>query len=490
MKRIVFTLTAVCICCTVPAQTQKGMDIDGEALWDESGNSVSMPDANTVAIGAQVNDGNGSNSGHVRIYTWSGNVWVQKGTDIDGAAGNNRFGKSVSMPDEVTFAAGAYLNDASGQNAGHARIFTWNGSSWTQKGAAINGEAANDWSGWSVSMPDANTVAIGAHHNGGNGADAGHVRIYTWNVSAWVQKGTDIDGEAAGDGSGISVSMPDSNTVAIGAHGNDGSGPDAGHVRIYTWNGIAWMQKGGDIDGEAADDRSGSAVSMPDSNTVAIGAELNDGNGIDAGHARVYTWNGTAWTQKGADIDGESAGDRSGSSVSMPDANTVAIGAIFNDGNGIDAGHVRLFTWNGTAWTQKGADIDGEAAGDISGCSVSMPDTNTLAIGAVWNDGSATDAGHVRIYTYLSATTIQNIGASALRPFIFPNPTQGIVTIESAWKEPMTFTIYAIERKILLKGNLDASHPTVDLSPFPAGTYFLELASQEQVVYAEKIIRE
>jgi hypothetical protein len=46
------------------------------------------------------------------------------------------------------------------------------------------------------------------------------------------------------------------------------------------------------------------------------------------------------------DIDGEAAGDRSGSSISMPDANTLAIGAPYNDGNGSDAGHVRICAWN------------------------------------------------------------------------------------------------------------------------------------------------
>ena len=49
------------------------------------------------------------------------------------------------------------------------------------------------------------------------------------------------------------------------------------------------------------------------------------------------------WTQVGSDIDGETAGDRFGSSVALSsDGSTVAIGAYLNDGNGTDAGHVRL----------------------------------------------------------------------------------------------------------------------------------------------------
>ena len=47
-----------------------GADIDGEAAVDQSGWSVSLSsDGTTVAIGAPYNDGNGSNSGHVRIYS-------------------------------------------------------------------------------------------------------------------------------------------------------------------------------------------------------------------------------------------------------------------------------------------------------------------------------------------------------------------------------------------------------------------------------------
>ena len=50
--------------------------------------------------------------------------------------------------------------------------------------------------------------------------------------------------------------------VAIGAHGNDGNGSNSGHVRIYAWNGTSWTQQGQDIDGEAAYDLYGSSVSM------------------------------------------------------------------------------------------------------------------------------------------------------------------------------------------------------------------------------------
>ena len=134
-------------------------------------------------------------------------------------------------------------------------------------------------------------VAIGAHLNGGTGTQAGHVRVYQYSNSSWSQLGSDIDGEAAGDNFGYSVSMnSDGDRVAIGAHLNDGTASDAGHVRIYEYSNSSWSQLGIDIDGEAASDYSGNSVSMYSAgDRVAIGGHANDGADTDAGHVRVYS---------------------------------------------------------------------------------------------------------------------------------------------------------------------------------------------------------
>jgi hypothetical protein len=395
---------------------QIGADIDGENSGDQSGYSVSLSaDGTTVAIGAWLNGGNGTNSGHVRIYQWNGSTWTQKGSDIDGEAAGDYSGISVSLSaDGTTVAIGADYNDGNGTNSGHVRIYQWNAgtTSWTQKGSDINGEAANDSSGISVSLSDdGTTVAIGAKFNDGNGSDSGHVRIYQWNAgtTSWTQKGSDINGEAADDQSGISVSLSaDGTTVAIGAWLNDGNGTNSGHVRIYRWNtGTSqWTKLGSDLDGEAADDYLGVSVSLSDDGTtVAIGADFNDGNGTNSGHVRVYQWNAgtTSWTQLGSDIDGEAAGDYFGASVSLTaDGTTVAIGADYNDGNGSNSGHVRIYHWNGSTWTQRGSDIDGEAVDDYSGWSVALSDDGTtIAIGA---PGNRSNSGHVRIYSLSTIT--------------------------------------------------------------------------------------
>jgi hypothetical protein len=102
----------------------------------------------------------------------------------------------------------------------------------------IDGEAAGDYSGWSVSLSsDGDIVAIGATRNSANGPNAGkagHVRVYQRVADGWNQLGNDIDAEVTGDQSGYSVSLSsDGRIVAIGAIYNDDNGSGAGHVRVY-----------------------------------------------------------------------------------------------------------------------------------------------------------------------------------------------------------------------------------------------------------------
>ena len=66
------------------------------------------------------------------------------------------------------------------------------------------------------------------------------------------------------------------NRVAIGAWGDDDSKDDSGHVRIYDLIESMWTRVGDDIDGEAAGNYSGVCAAMSaDGNRVAIRADCN-----------------------------------------------------------------------------------------------------------------------------------------------------------------------------------------------------------------------
>ena len=183
------------------------------------------------------------------------------------------------------------------------------------------------------------------------------------------QIGADIIGENSEDKFGIEVALSaDGNTLAVGASDNDGGGTNSGHVRAYRRVSNAWLQLGSDIDGEAADDRSGNAIALSaDGNIMAIGADENDGGGTNTGSVRIYQFIGGDWSQLGSDLDGEFAYDYFGYSVSLSiDGATLAVGSLIGESSRGYTGHTRVYRWTNGAWLQLGDDIAGERSYDHS----------------------------------------------------------------------------------------------------------------------------
>ena len=104
-------------------------------------------DGTVLAISAQNNDGNGDNSGHIRVFQLDGSSWIQVGQDIDGEAEGDNSGemRTVSLSaDGSVIAIGAPGHDGNGENSGRVRVFQLDGSSWIQVGQDLDGEAAYD----------------------------------------------------------------------------------------------------------------------------------------------------------------------------------------------------------------------------------------------------------------------------------------------------------------------------------------------------------
>ena len=293
------------------------------------------------------------------------------------------------------------------ETSGTTRIFKYSTSGWIQLGGDLD-----LYSTGRVSMSgDGSTVAIVDPQ----GSDA---FIYKYDSSSgkWIQLGSKIAAFDWGNRGGESLSISDDGlTVAIGRVGQTG---DRGSTRVYRYDASSqtWLQLGASLNGENFGDKSGWSVSLSsDGNTLAIGAIYNDGNGDRSGHTRVYRYDTSAssWVKLGTDIDGDGPAKLAGYSVSLTDdGSTVAIGAIWADDGGGNSGQTRVYSFNTSSfrWEQVGNDIDGEALNDNSGNSVSISgDGNTLVIGAYKNNDGQWDAGHARIYEYdaSSATWIQ-----------------------------------------------------------------------------------
>jgi len=383
---------------------QLGDDLDGAEIGGKSGASVSLSyDGQTVAIGAPLSVNMGVKAGQVKVSKYRNGEWVQKGDIIPGELNGDQSGSSVSLSaDGNIVAVGAWCNDEAGNASGQVRVFKYDGSVWIKQGNDIYGENKNDRSGFSVSTSmDGMTVAIGAWGSDSQGKNSGHVRVFTFDGRTWNQKGLDIDGKSGGDRSGFSVNINDGGSiVAVGATHNDDNGQNSGQVRVFEYTGSKWIQLGEDINGETIADRAGWSVSLsPGGFKIAIGAIHNDDNGSNSGNVRVFRFNGTTWVQWGDAINGEANDDKSGWSVSLANNDVLAVGAPYhNDGSMSNSGHVRIFTWDDNNWKQIGEEIIGEAAGDWFGKSVSLSsDGLSVAIGAEQNDSNGNLSGNVRV---------------------------------------------------------------------------------------------
>ena len=411
---------------------QVGVDIDGEAAGDESGYSVALNDDGTIlAVGEWKNTGPlGAYQGQVRVYELSGGSWVQKGADINGEAAGDYFGTAVDLSEDgLTLAVGAPFNVGQGSTAGQVRVFTFASNTWSKLGDDIDGPSGNSLFGSSVSLSaDGRTVAIGApndEHTSGYDK-SGLVSVYSYS-GAWTQVGSrgQIEGENGdllGHLNAVDIS-DDGTVVAVGARlRNNGLVLNTGGLEVYALSGVAWVQRGSTLYGDDAEDRLGYSVSINGDGTVAAAGAIynNVGSDSNAGEVKVFSWDSSSWTQRGASIDGEGANDLFGHVVALDDAGTrLAAGTHQHDTAGSNSGRVRVFDFASTAWSQVGSSIDGESVEDNFGISVALSaDGATLAAGAQKDDGGGADAGTVRVYA-IPVESVTTEAASAGTPGIY-----------------------------------------------------------------------
>lgn len=304
---------------------QLGLDINGPANSEFGLQAKLSGDGTRLAVGAPNYSGTSTGRGLVRVFEWSGSAWVQQGPDLEGSGSNDAFGGGVHISaDGNRIAVGApEWNAVAG--VGYVRVFDWNSgtSSWDQVGSDLVGAGSGDEYGWAIRLNSSGSrIIIGGGFNDDGGTNAGHAQVFDWNGSAWVQVGTDIDGETAGDYAGAynqSVAISDGGgRVLVSSWGSDAVGPDVGLARVFRYDSVTsdWVQEGrtlfgGPNDNEAAEDdqewyqRFGFGVAMSaNGSVIGVGAPYTDlGFYEEAGNVRVFfrnfvavnVYNGSGW---------------------------------------------------------------------------------------------------------------------------------------------------------------------------------------------------
>lgn len=462
-------------------QVQIGQDIEGKNSGEQSGYSVSLSaNGDVVALGVPKNNSNQNGSGCVRVFQNISGNWIQIGQDINGTILLGGTGIDVSLSsDGKILAIGSPFISNNTNSPGNVKVYQNVNGNWTKIGQDIVGKTAGDNFGYSVSLSgNGNVLAVGAPYaTGKGGQNSGKISVYRNISGTWTQIGSDIDdGEMIGEFSGWDVSLStDGNTLAVGTL-RAGAGLNAkGKVRVYRNISGAWSKIGNDIIGENAYDTSFSVSLSSNGNVIAIGAQNNNGNGKESGHVRVYLNNSGNWIKAGQDIDGESAGDLSGKVSLSGNGNILAIGAPMNSGNGVNAGHVRIYKIISGTWLKLGTDIDGKEAGENSGFSVSISsDGNKVAIGAFRNSSNGSMSGAARVF---DITNLLSSSEFVQQKFsIYPNPTSDILNI--------SLENNLILEQVIIYNNLGqiiktATERVINVSHLAKGLYFVEVTTNQ-----------
>jgi hypothetical protein len=315
---------------------------------------VLSDDGKIVAVG------NRDDEGLVRVYEFaqasgsSSSKWRQLGNDIRGEAVGDQFSAAVSLSkDGLTLAVGGHLNNS--DDRGHVRVWKFDGDGWVQLGTDMEGEAEGNLFGYSVSLAgDGAIVAIGGQSNSQVAQRAGHVRVLRYNGLDWVQLGADIDGQAYGDQFGSAVSLStDGQTVAVGArfHDTDNVNDNVGHVRVFAFDGNDWNILGDEIQGQVPQQEFGYSVALGGDGLIcAVGDASNE--------LRVYQLNSGSWQSLGQPI---TAGQNEDSFLLISLARSgqfLAVSEQTRSGLGQVQHKVTVYMFD-NGWVQVGQELDG-----------------------------------------------------------------------------------------------------------------------------------
>ena len=278
---------------------------------DEFGFAVAVAD-DTVVVGAHYESSGGTDSGAAYVFTRSGTIWSQQAyLKASNTGANDEFGCAVAISAD-TVVVGALLEDSGGTDSGAAYVFTRSGTTWSQQAyLKASNTDADDQFGFTVAI-SADTVVAGAPledseatgingNQGGNSATySGAAYVFTRSGTTWTQQAylkasnTEMDDQFGYDvavsGDTVVVGAPGEDSAATGMNGSEGdnSVADAGAAYVFTRGGTSWSQQAY-LKGSTtrANDNFGLAVAVAGANVVA-GAPFDDNLATDSGAACTY----------------------------------------------------------------------------------------------------------------------------------------------------------------------------------------------------------
>jgi hypothetical protein len=323
-------------------EQQKLLASDG-ADGDLFGYSVSIS-GDTVIVGAYGNDDDGTNRGSVYIFVRNAGTWTeqQKLLNSNGQV-NDWFGLSVSISGD-TVAVSAEGEDDNGSQSGAAFIYVRNGITWTEQQKLLPSDnQTNSYFGHAVAI-SGDTVVIGKYLF----STAGSAYVFVRNpiTPMWTEQQKLVASDAlTSNGGHFGSSVAISNdTIIIGAPFDY---PDldgvVGSAYVYLRSGILWAEqqklRASDlILGEVF----GFSVSVSN-DTAVVGAVGYISSNNYNGASHIFTRSSVTWSEQNITASDGAINDQYGHSVSVSGDNII-VGAPQDDNNGTDSGSAYAYT--------------------------------------------------------------------------------------------------------------------------------------------------
>ena len=258
--------------------------------------------------------------------------------------------------------------------------------------------APYDYFGLSVALTG-DTAVVGAYGKSDRASAAGTAYIFMRTGTDWSQRARlGTPSAMAGAYFGASVALNES-LVVVGAPYASVAARDAGAVYIFANAAPSWPLQAEILprDPESLA-QFGNALAI-DQNTVVVGSPTNDGYGVDAGAVYIFSFDGTTWVQQQKLVATDTApGDRFGSALALDDGR-LAVGAPLHNASGA----VYIFSFDGTTWVQQQKLVAADTApGDRFGSALALDD-GRVAVGAPLHNAS----GAVYIFSFDGTTWVQ-----------------------------------------------------------------------------------
>lgn len=335
------------------------------AIGDGANAAVRMFAAfnNRLIIGGEFDQIRGTSASRIASYSPSLDNMVSLGQGLDAPV------HTAKVSGSDIFLGGEFLTAPRGVAA--ARIAQFDGTNWHALADGLD-NTVND-----IEKIGSTVYAVGAFANAGSVAA---LRVAAWDGTTWsaLADGVDAEVRAAIDFNG--------QLVIGGAFANSGATPT---LHVARWNGTAWEQLGAGLDGDVL------ALIIYNNDLYAAGEFLNSGM---TACPRLARFDGTDWQPVAADLDGRvRALAVLGNQLIIGGAFTVAGGTTVDNGvaafdgtsftalaGGWNAGEVaalasvgqtllasgeftvtgqtgtrRVFSWDGTVWSELGPSPDG-----------------------------------------------------------------------------------------------------------------------------------